>query len=181
MTISKEQAVNALLDVKRTQQRSASLYKYAKASPHLALWGCIWLFAYGLSDTFPSDAGRIWLIANSLGAALSIYIVLRFQRGGHAARRLGGVALAIAAFASVIFCMSPAYSGKQVAALVPMIVATVYVVFGIWHGRRLLATGFVIAACTMFGFFFLDSHFNLWMAVVGGAALILTSVWLKRV
>ncbi len=181
MTISKEQAANVLLDLKRTQDRSSSLYKYAKASPHLALWGCVWMLAYGLSDAFPSNAGRVWLIADSVGAALSIYIVLVHQRAAGVAGRLAGYTLTIGAFTIAIFCILPPHSGQQVSALIPMIVAAVYVLFGIWHGRRLLVTGFLIAACTMFGFFFLQSHFNLWMAVVGGSALILTSAWLKRV
>jgi len=181
MTISKEQAAAALRDLRTTQDRSSSLYKYAKASPHLALWGCVWMLAYGLTDAFPTKAGQVWLIADCIGAALSIYIVLVHQRAASAAGRLLASILTIVAFAITVFCILPPDSGKQVSALIPMIVATIYVLFGIWHGRRLVVTGFLIAACTMFGFFFLQSHFNAWMAVVGGTSLILTSVWLKQV
>jgi hypothetical protein len=139
------------------------------------------MLGYGLSDAFPSNAGHIWLIADSVGTALSIYIVLVHQRAAHGAGRLAGSVLTLAAFAIAIFYILPPHSGKLVSVLIPMIVAAAYALFGIWHGRRLFVTGFLIAACTMFGFFFLRSHFNFWMAIVGGSALILTSAWLKRV
>ena len=52
---------------------------------------------------------------------------------------------------------------------------------GIWRGPRFVITGLVIAALTLAGFFFLEVHFFLWMAGVGGVSLILAGLWLKQV
>jgi hypothetical protein len=63
---------------------------------------------------------------------------------------------------------------------VPLLVATTYVLLGIWIGGRYAAIGIVIAILTMVGFLLLPAHFLLWMAGVGGGALILTGLWLHR-
>jgi hypothetical protein len=182
MTISKEQAESALQDLEQVGNRSATLYKYTKMSPHLILWGCVWVSAYGLSDALPSKTGLIWLIADSVGAALSIYIARANDRAvGKANGRVGSVILTILAFTMATFAILPPHSSKQVSAFIPMVIATTYILLGIWHGRRLVILGVLIGALTLLGFFLLHSHFNLWMAAVGGGALILTGAWLKRV
>jgi hypothetical protein len=70
---------------------------------------------------------------------------------------------------------------KQIAALIPLMVAIAYVIPGIWRGPRYVVTGLAVAALTLFGFFLVREHFFLWMAIIGGAALILAGLWLKRV
>ena len=70
--------------------------------------------------------------------------------------------------------------GRQTAAFVPLVVATSYVLGGIWWGTRFVVAGIVLAALTLGGFFLLTEHFLLWMAVVGGAALLVGGLWLRR-
>ncbi|WP_332854918.1 hypothetical protein [Duganella sp. S19_KUP01_CR8] len=182
MTISKEQAESALQDLEHAGHRSATLYKYTKISPYLILWGCVWMAAYGLSDVWPSEAGLIWLIADGIGAALSICIA---RAHGPAVRkehwRVGAIILTLLAFTTATFAILPPHSGKQMSAFVPLVIATAYILVGIWHGKRLVILGVLVGALTLLGFFLLHSHFNLWMALVGGGALILAGAWLKRV
>ena len=182
MTISKEKAESALRDLEQVGHHSATLYKYTKMAPHLILWGCVWIAGYGLSYALPSQPGLIWLIANSVGIGLSVYIVRTHNRvSGKAYWRVGSVVLTILAFSLAVFAIMPPVSGKQLSALIPLVVATTYILLGIWHGARLVIAGVLIGALTLLGFFILHSHFNLWMAAVGGAALLLTGAWLKRV
>jgi len=182
MTISKEQAKSALQDLQQVGDRSATLYKYTRISPHLILWGCVWMSGYGLSDAFPSQTGLIWLIANSIGAAISIYLARAWFRGiGQANWRVGYAILSILTFTVATVAILPPHAGRQIAAFIPMVIATTYVLVGIWHGRRLVILGTLTGALTLLGYFLLYSHFNLWMAVVGGGALVLAGAWLKRV
>jgi hypothetical protein len=182
MTISKEQAESALHDLAQVGQRSATLYKYTKMSPHLILWGCVWMAAYGLSDVLPSQTGLIWLIADSVGAAMSVYLARgNAQTGGKANRRVALVVLTIVAFTMATAAILPPHSGRQVTAFIPLVIATTYILLGIWHGGRLVILGMAIGALTLLGFFLLSSHFDLWMGAIGGGALILGGAWLKRV
>jgi hypothetical protein len=43
-----------------------------------------------------------------------------------------------------------------------------------------VAAGVVIAALTLGGFFFIPRYFLLWMAAVGGGALMLAGFWMER-
>jgi hypothetical protein len=86
----------------------------------------------------------------------------------------------LAFFVASFFIMSPV-TGRQIAAFIPLVVAVAYVLIGIFRGPRYIATGLVVAALTLLGFALLKEHFFLWMAGVGGAAMILAGIWLRRV
>ena len=47
MTLSREQAEDALRDVERAARRSTAALGYRMSSPHLIWWGLIWLIGYG--------------------------------------------------------------------------------------------------------------------------------------
>lgn len=182
MTISKKQAESTLEEVEQVGIRSVTLYKYTKVSPHLIAWGCVLMAAYGFNDAFPAKAGLIWLIANFLGVALSIYIDRGNNRASSQAKgRVGAAIITVLAFMMATFAILPPDFGKQISAFIPLVIATTYILLGIWHGRRLVILGALLGALTLLGFFLLHSHFHLWMASVGGGTLILTGIWLKRV
>ncbi|WP_042338501.1 hypothetical protein [Paraburkholderia ferrariae] len=71
-------------------------------------------------------------------------------------------------------------TGPQSATLIALIVALFYVLAGLWLGARFVVAGIVLAVLTVFGYFMLAAHFYLWMAVVGGGALMLAGLWLRR-
>ena len=57
-----------------------------------------------------------------------------------------------------------------------------YALIGLFfNAPRLTIAGAVVAALTLGGYFYLPSHFMLWMAVVGGGSLILAGVWMRQV
>jgi hypothetical protein len=92
---------------------------------------------------------------------------------------------AIATIAAVFFAaslavMSPV-SPRQIGAFIPLIVAAGYALLGLWRGVRFIAVGAVLAGLTLGGFFLLPAYFGLWMAAVGGGALVLGGLWLRRV
>jgi len=87
---------------------------------------------------------------------------------------------AIGAFISATFAVMPPAGPEAVGAFIPLIVALAYVLLGIWKGIRFVVAGSIIAALTLGGFFYLHQHFLLWMAVVGGGALALAGLWLRK-
>jgi hypothetical protein len=70
---------------------------------------------------------------------------------------------------------------RQVAAFVPLVVAAAYAVLGMSLGPRFVFIGLALGLLTLIGFFALSSIFMLWMAAVGGSALVLGGLWLRRV
>jgi hypothetical protein len=177
--LSPQEAASALRDIESAQKRSETLRGYTRSSPHLVLWGILWMVGYGLTDVFPQNGRAIWAVITAIGVVAGFAAT---RRDDHAAGwRYGAVALTLIGFLCAAFAILWPVSGRQIAAIIPLVVAAGYVLVGIRRGPRFVVTGIVVAALTLAGFFLLKQHFFLWMAGVGGAALILAGLWLRRV
>lgn len=189
MSISSEQAAEALRMVEQAGARSSTLYGYRKASPYLLLWGVIWLIGFVTNDFFVSHTNTIWIPLDIVGIAGSTYIGVKEGRGHcQAGRRattsgtlqwLASIFTVLAFYVTVQIVMSPVVD-RQAATLMALIVAMFYVLAGLARSPRLGVTGVVIAALSLFGYYKVLAHFNLWMGVVVGGALILAGFWLRR-
>lgn len=180
MTLTKPAAEQALAEALTAERHSRELRGYEVASPHLMLWGAIYAAAYGWGFFVPSQAGLVWSIAAPLGLAGSFAIGGRQPAKANAARNyLTFVAIYAVLIAATAIIMRPR-EPNQMAAFVPLLIAGTYVGCGLYAGARLIVLGTALAALTLFGFFALPAHFLLWMAVVGGGALFLGGLWLRR-
>jgi hypothetical protein len=179
MALTPREAAEALADIERTQRHSATLRGYRGSAPHLILWGVLWAIGYGLTDLMPMRAGVVWTIVTLVGLSAGMMVVVR---GGAArtVRRYAGVTATLVAFCGAAFAIMRPVDGRQIAAFIPLVIATAYAITGVWLGSRYLVTGIVLAVLTLGGFFLLHEHFLLWMAVVGSGALLLAGFWLGR-
>ena len=189
MSLTPDQAADSLREIERTRRRSASARGYANSSPFLVMWGVIWMIGYTISDFAPRYSGSVWLALIVAGFLGSLAIGRARARQGnphpginkYAGMRFLGTFVAIGLFITATYAIFGRANPAQQAAFVPLILALAYSLLGIWKGSRFLVTGVAIAALTLGGFFFLSAHFLLWMAVVGGGALVLAGLWLRTV
>jgi len=189
MTLSSDQAAESLKEIDRTGRRSAQAYGYANASPFFVMWGVIWMIGYTGSDLYRHYANLLWTVLTLAGLAGTIVIGRARARAGqphpginhYAGIRFLTTFLAVGVFIAATFAIFGHATGEQQAAFTPLIVALAYAVVGIWKGPRFLVTGIAVAALTLGGFFLLHQHFMLWMAAVGGSALVLAGLWLRAV
>jgi hypothetical protein len=190
MAISPDQAADSLKEIARTEARSGQARLYANASPGFILWGVIWMIGYGASDFLGRAAG--WGGVNWLWSGLTVigfigsFVIGRAQHRCEARDpaigwRWAGTFLALWLFAIATFLVLRPTNPAAAGAFIPLIVAVVYAVFGIWQGARFLYAGIVVAAATLGGFLFLREHFLLWMAFVGGGSLIVVGLWLRKI
>jgi hypothetical protein len=181
MPLSSNEAAETLRDIDKTERRSANAYGYKSASPHLILWGFIWLVGYGAGYVKPGWA-NVWIPLVVLGSLASFWIGWR-MKPANATRtdwRYGATFGAILAFVSAFLSVMPPHTGNQAAAFFPLLVALFYGLIGIWsRGTRMLLLGAAVLALTVFGYFVLPVQFALWMALVGGGSLILGGLWLR--
>lgn len=182
MPLSRTEAESALTAISKTEQTSKTAFGYEKASPHLILWGVVWMIGYGATYVRPGWSS-VWVVLAPIGSLISLWIGSRThsrERKGHGARATATILAVFAFITATAFIMRPT-SGAQVAAFIPMVVALFYSLFGIWtRGVRMLIAGLGVAALTLGGYFWLPHIFLLWMAVVGGGGLILGGLWLRR-
>ncbi|HET7084173.1 MAG TPA: hypothetical protein VFI23_05340 [Rhizomicrobium sp.] len=188
MSLSQDQAAESLKEIDRTSRRSASAYSYAHTSPYLMLWGVIWMVGYSASDTGLRLANWLWLGLLVIGVAGNTLIGRRQALSGppqawlrHPALRFFATFFAVWMFIGATYAIFGHAGARQQAAFVPLIVALIYVVMGIWKGPRFLVMGIALAGLTLGGFFFLKDHFLLWMGMVGGGALLLGGFWMKTI
>jgi hypothetical protein len=184
MTISPQQATEALLDIERAQRRAFAFRGYEAGAPHFLLWGAIWFVGYGLTEAFPAQAVLCW-IALTLGGALGGYLLgkaaaARGLVSKDAWRYLAAVGSTVAFMLLTFAIMQPRH-GTQFGAFPALLVSFLYVLAGIWKGARWTVVGILVAGLTMAGYELLQEHFNLWMALVGGGTLVSTGLWFRRV
>ena len=183
MSLSSREAAETLSDVERASRRSARAFGYRKASPHLIVWGLVWLAGYSATDLRPADASLIWLALIVAGGAISFFLG---RSGGSRAgaqnswRYLGLVAILFVFIAATYTLMWPV-SDPQQGAFIPLLFGTIYAGVGLWLGMRLVITGVAMIVLTLGGYFFLHEHFLLWQAFVGGGGLILAGIWFRTV
>jgi hypothetical protein len=184
MSLTPNEAADALRDIEATSRRSGQAFGYRIAGPHFILWGIVWLIGYAASDFFPPNAGNIWLALVAVGALASA-VVGRATAGATAKARPGSTWKPLALFAIVALFIFATYTvmwpikPAQQAAFVPLLTAAVYSGVGLWAGLRWIVAGVAIAALTLGGYFFIHEHFSLYMAVVGGGGLILAGLWMR--
>jgi len=181
MPVSPSEAQAALRDISKAERSSAAAYQYRHAAPHLFLWGSIWAVGYGASYARPRWEG-LWPVLALAGADASFWIGWKSKPAPREYDwRYLGTALAVVCFIAAVFAVLPPSDRMQIGAFFPILVALFYSLVGIWiRGVRLMAAGVAVAALTLGGYFFLPQYFLLWMAVVGGGALILGGVWLRN-
>ena len=194
--IDPSEALQSLQQIERTESRSAQAHEYANSAPGFMLWGVIWMVGYAGSDLIPRLTGNpqsingLWTGLTIIGIAGSTIIGRRQHRaqdpeGYRAGRamglRWGATFAALWLFMITTFLVMRPANPMVSGAFVPLVVATVYAVFGIWKGLRFLFAGIAVAALTLIGFFYLPQYFLLWMAAVGGGSLVLVGMWLRKV
>lgn len=95
--------------------------------------------------------------------------------------RFGMTFFALFFFVAATFAVLRPANPLASAVFIPLLVALAYAIFGIWRGQRFLLAGIAVALLTLGGWFTLREFFLPWMAFVGGGALVLTGLWLKKV
>jgi hypothetical protein len=182
--IQPQEAADTLRDIEHAENRSASAFRYQKASPHLFLWGAIWVVGYGLTYVRPRS-WLIWIPLLVVGMVGSFWIdrraVAKSSRASAGWRYLATL-LALFLFVTALFAILPPKSSAQAGSVIPLLIALCYVLLGVWtRGTRTALLGFTLGALTVGGYFWLYQYFALWMGGIGGGALILGGFWLRRI
>lgn len=193
MTLSREEAAAALDTIHLTGARVNTARSYSQFSPFLITWGIIWLVANVVSDQWPMQGGNAWLVGILIGTLLSLFFTVRNVRSwkrnhpdataeGRALGRRSvmlGITLWIW-FPSMISLLGP-LTPQQSNAFISITWAFIYMIAGAFIGWRIFAIGVVTAAAVLFGYFTLQTHFFLWMGLVGGGSLILGGLWMRKI
>lgn len=186
MTVTREEAENALRDMDTARSQSQELYGYREASPHLLVWGVLWIVAAVLIMLTSFNAGTVWLTIDAIGIMASGYIgMTAVRRYGSANGRAYGLryaatAAAFAVFISMALAIFAPVSGAQILTFIVLLISVIYVVMGVWLGLRYAGVGVLVGLLAVGAFFFMPNYLTLIASGLGGGALILAGLWLRR-
>lgn len=189
MAISPAEAASALRDVEAATARTVEMRAYGYASPHLILWGLIWIAGYGLMGRLPQeDWGWLWLVLDSIGGGGSALLAYRARiasrGGGAAAPSVCSLLIAlffVAMFIAAVYVVFAPTRPEPYLVFPALVLGLVYVVAGIWKLRRLAWIGAAVFVLTLAGFLLLKPWLAYWLAAVGGGGLVLGGLWLRKV
>lgn len=193
MIISKHEASTSLREIAAVHQRSATLQNYQHFVPYMIIWGVVCLFANGLCDFYPAQAGLVWPVLSILGGGASFMLgartkALRRAASGSSAHeavthqgwRTALTAVVLFGFFYATFAVLPATGNLQATAFISLFFMFAYMIHGAWAGLRVFLIGFIAAAAILYGYFALSTHQYLWIGVCAGGALIAGGLWVKK-
>ena len=185
MTISRDEALQAMQQLERTEARTFDARVYRSFGGQLIVWGFIWSAGYALSGIWPQ---RLALIGPPLVVlGLVACFILSPRAGGATGRGLGtsglrwtGQALAIVLFMYGTYVVFPITSLAQALTFPALMIAFMYALVGGARLTRMLWIGAALFALTLIGFVFLKPFIAFWLAAAGGGSLVVGGLWLRR-
>ena len=181
MSITRDEAAQALDEIEGAAGRVRRLGLYEQAAPYFMLWGAVWLIA-DLTTQFAPRFWLVWPILSLVGAAVSTALGIVRQRGSSGSpfiaewRPLATWLTVIAFIVALGFVLRP-WNWRQGHSVFGFI----YLVTGYWIGRRLVILGVALVALTLVGYYAVHAWYPLFMGVVGGGALMLGGLWLRSI
>ena len=186
MNVTKTDAETALRDADRAAEHSQTLFHYEIASPYLLLWGILWIVAGMIGAISPENTGMGWLIVDTIGIIATGYLVTSDARRidkdnvRNEGLRYGATVIVLTAFITMTFVVFAPVSGVEVQTFITILVAAIYMILGFWTGYRLAVIGTVLTVLVVSAFFYTPSQFPLMVSILGGGALILGGLWMRR-
>ena len=180
MPITRADAQQALADIHKTETRGIDAKSYRAGGSALILWGGVWLAAYTATGLLPAQDWWIAWVPGNLAGALGTFALYRNKPPGKRSPAYWAIPLAAICLLTALTLIAPPHTAQQAEALPALIVAFLYMVLGSIRLPRYIAIGATLFAATLLGFYALPHLFAFWMAAIGGGALALGGVWLRR-
>ena len=186
MTVTRDDAASALHDIDTAERKVLTAFRYWLCCPYLLLWGALWIIAGAAGAVSPENTGIGWLVVDIAGFIGTGFLVAtqarRYREGserGQIVRYLGTGAVVAAFIAATLTLFAPV-SNVEVQTFFTILIAAIYAVAGCWFGLRYAAVGAALAALALGSFHFAPAHLTLIVPFLGGGALILGGLWMRR-
>ena len=188
--ITENEAAESLRDVERVSRRTHVASAYAVASPHLILWGLVWVAGYtGTGLTPPEQWGWVWLPGIVVGSIGSAVLGRRAARSG--ATKFGGsanpnvrsllMALTIMLFIGSVYLVFKPTSTLPYLVFPALIMALTYALVGTFGLPRFTWIGAGVFVAVMLGYLLAPALMSFWLAAAGGGGLILGGLWMRKI
>lgn len=181
--IDSKEASQALSDIKEMVARVRQSRIYELASQFMVVAGVFVLAGNLLTYFVPAYALYIWPAVNVMTVVVSaVMSMFDFRRTGVRTFDVRVLITFILFYAFGLLCSSVLghYGPREMGTFWPIYFMLFYCIAGLWFGYGFIAVGTGIAALTLIGYFFITGPlFLIWMAIVNGAGLIVSGLWMR--
>jgi hypothetical protein len=185
MDINPSEAESALASIRQTEDQMRKALNASGGAYQLIIWGVILMIGYTMNqfaDRMPvAVVAGTWIAISVLGNALSLAISLRMARKFHhpLGARIGALWPIFILFGCLgAFFVHP--SGPREINLLAYLFAMLWMaVMGLWVKLPLLWISLTFTGLMVFGYLVLPDYFFLWLAIVGGGAMIGSGLFLR--
>jgi len=189
MTITKEDANQALGEIEGARGRLREAIAYGYAWPYFVLWGLAWMIGdIGTEVAPPRLDGWIWPVTSiTFTAASLVFAFIQQRRSPYAVAKRGGwrsmasTGNIMLFLVTLMFVIQP-LDAKRAHSIFGLFFGFAYILQGVWFGWRLVVLGVLLVALTLFAFYALPlwGGYLAFMGVGGGGALVLGGLWLRK-
>jgi hypothetical protein len=178
--IDAEAAQASLADIDTIVARLKQSSFYRGASTLIILWGALVAAGYVATYFAPHDARFIWIAVDVVGLFATLAQGLRYRRARQEFDwRIVIAILLFFAFGAICSHMGR-FGGRENDAFWPILFMFGYALAGLWFGRAFILLGVGVAALSFAGYLWIESGFDLYLAVVNGGGMILAGLWMRR-
>ena len=180
MPPSREEAAQALREISNVQARVAGFQDYRFEASQLMLWGSLNMAGCILSALLQAHLLLIWGAIALSGVILGTRMACRSSDPAGVAPRYLLIVLSILLFDVILHVLFWPITPRQGAMIVPLFIATLYVIRGAQSRPRYIVLGATLALLCCCAYWFAGSHYWWWLALSWGGTLLVAGCWLRR-
>jgi hypothetical protein len=188
MNVSQGEAQASLSTVQDVMDQTHKAIASAYANPLLILWGVLWIIAFTAAHFYLTYAFYIFIGMAAVGGAGTAVIFRAFHTkapiqetsGPKLGWRIAVFWILLYVYVVIwLFLLTP-FNGLQCNAVICTAAMFGYIVIGLWCDSRFMITlGLVVTVAMLAGFYLLTGYYCLWMALIGGGALLGTGLYIR--
>ena len=184
MDISPSEAEKTLASIRETEDQMHKAMNASGGGYQMLIWGVVMLIGYTLNQfadhlSVAAIAGT-WIVLSVIGNLVSVAMSIRMARKFHSplGARIGAMLPIFILFGVVgAFFVNPA-GPREINLLIYLLVMLWLAMMGLWVKLSMLWISLIFTGLMLFGYMVLPDYFFLWLAIVGGGAMIGSGLFL---
>ena len=188
MNVSQEDARKSLSTVHDVTVKTQRAIVSAYANPILILWGVLWIITYTAAHFYLAYAYHLFITMSVIGCVGTAVIFWLFHSKAPIRDtsspgiewRIALFWISLFVYAIIWLFLFAPFDGRQCNVFICTAAMFAYVVMGLWFTSCFMVVlGLAVTAATLVGYYFIETYYCLWMAIIGGVAFLGAGLYIR--